>query len=131
MGGPIFLPENDTLGRSWVSDQVFLVKRNVAINISKINSVKYMDGGATPDIAPPTVYGPEIDQSHLSTAVKGTFGYLVPEYFERQQLTEKSYVYSFGIVLFQVLCARPVADPTCPEGMNLVDWVMELKKNGH
>ncbi|KAG8656323.1 hypothetical protein MANES_04G121700v8 [Manihot esculenta] len=56
MGGPIIFPENDTPGRTWVSDQIFLVNPNVATRISDISAVKYTEG-ATPDIAPPAVYG--------------------------------------------------------------------------
>lgn len=46
------------------------------------------------------------DQTHLSTGIAGTLGYMAPEYLVRGQLTEKADVFSFGVLVLEIVCGR-------------------------
>ncbi|KAL9252960.1 Cysteine-rich receptor-like protein [Drosera capensis] len=48
----------------------------------------------------------EEDRSHISTAIAGTFGYLAPEYLAHGQLSDKADVYSFGVLVLEIITGK-------------------------
>ncbi|CAI9100588.1 OLC1v1037717C1 [Oldenlandia corymbosa var. corymbosa] len=67
------------------------------------------------------------DNKHISTRVMGTFGYVAPEYAMTGHLLVKSDVYSYGVVLLELLTSRKPVDMSQPPGQeNLVTWARPL-----
>ncbi|KAE8663854.1 Cysteine-rich receptor-like protein kinase 2 [Hibiscus syriacus] len=52
------------------------------------------------------IIGTVEDQSHISTAIAGTLGYMAPEYLAHGQLTEKVDVYGFGVLLLEIVLGK-------------------------
>ncbi|GMN62341.1 hypothetical protein TIFTF001_031417 [Ficus carica] len=72
------------------------------------------------------------DKSPVSTLTAGTMGYLAPEYLQYGKATEKTDVFSYGVVILEVACGRrPIEREAGTQKMvNLVDWVWGLHSEG-
>ncbi|TKW15586.1 hypothetical protein SEVIR_5G247500v4 [Setaria viridis] len=65
--------------------------------------------------------------THISTRVMGTFGYMAPEYASSGKLTDRSDVFSFGVVLLELITGRKPVDASQPLGEeSLVEWARVL-----
>ncbi|XP_057725832.1 probable leucine-rich repeat receptor-like serine/threonine-protein kinase At3g14840 isoform X1 [Arachis stenosperma] len=73
----------------------------------------------------------EEGQTHISTRVAGTFGYMAPEYAMRGYLTDKADVYSFGIVALEIVSGKSNnMGWQREECFSLFDWALLLKEKG-
>ncbi|KAB2002492.1 hypothetical protein ES319_D11G069500v1 [Gossypium barbadense] len=73
-------------------------------------------------------FGPSGDKSYVSTRVMGTHGYCAPEYLASGKLTTKSDIFSFGVVLLELITGRKAFDESRGrEERFLVDWVRPFK----
>ncbi|XP_062093511.1 wall-associated receptor kinase-like 22 [Humulus lupulus] len=74
----------------------------------------------------------DVDQTHVTTLIYGTFGYLDPEYFQTSQFTAKSDVYSFGVVLVELLTGEKAISITrSNEGKSLVTYFLISIENNN
>ncbi|KAK4774621.1 hypothetical protein SAY86_009556 [Trapa natans] len=69
--------------------------------------------------------------THVSTDLVGTLGYIPPEYGQASVATYKGDVYSFGVVLLELLTGKRPMDICKPRGSrNLIPWVIQMKGDG-
>ncbi|XP_058075535.1 G-type lectin S-receptor-like serine/threonine-protein kinase LECRK3 [Magnolia sinica] len=72
------------------------------------------------------------DQTRTSTGIRGTRGYVAPEWFMNMPITAKVDVYSFGIVLLEIVCCRKNVEskPASEEEEILSDWAYDCYREG-
>ncbi|KAL6907585.1 hypothetical protein ACP4OV_002624 [Aristida adscensionis] len=69
--------------------------------------------------------------THISTRVAGTMGYLAPEYALLGQLTKKADIYSFGVLVLEVISGQSSSKSTWGPDMHvLVEWTWKLREEG-
>ncbi|CAA7013860.1 unnamed protein product [Microthlaspi erraticum] len=75
----------------------------------------------------------EEDNTHISTRVAGTFGYMAPEYAMRGHLTDKADVYSFGVVALEIVHGRSnkIDKSSNNNTLYLIDWVEVLREQNN
>lgn len=71
------------------------------------------------------------DETHIQTRVAGTYGYMAPEYAMRGKLSVKADVYSFGVLVLEIVSGRKSSDQKFPdEAQSLLEWAWRLYKQG-
>ncbi|GFZ18212.1 receptor-like protein kinase 1 [Actinidia rufa] len=72
-----------------------------------------------------------IGQSYTHTAIRGTKGYVAPEWFRNMPITVKVDVYSFGVLLLEIICCRKsVESEISEENAILTDWAYDCYVEG-
>ncbi|KAH9669179.1 non-specific serine/threonine protein kinase [Citrus sinensis] len=72
------------------------------------------------------------DQTRTFTGIRGTRGYVAPEWPRNLPITAKADVYSFGVVLLEIICCRRCLDQNLPEDQVILEeWVYQCFENGN
>ncbi|GLJ21235.1 hypothetical protein SUGI_0389360 [Cryptomeria japonica] len=72
------------------------------------------------------------DETHIQTSVAGTYGYMAPEYAMRGRLSVKADVYSFGVLLLEIVSGKKNTDIHVSQGMEtLIEWTWRLYRGGN
>ncbi|CAK9162992.1 unnamed protein product [Ilex paraguariensis] len=72
-------------------------------------------------------------ETHATTGVAGTFGYVAPEYAMTCRVSDKADVYSYGVVLLELISDKKALDPSFSpygNGFNIVTWACMLLRQG-
>uniref|UniRef100_A0A5B7B034 non-specific serine/threonine protein kinase n=1 Tax=Davidia involucrata TaxID=16924 RepID=A0A5B7B034_DAVIN len=64
-----------------------------------------------------------IQSDESMSVIAGSYGYIAPEYAYTLQVDEKSDIYSYGVVLMEILSGKRSVDAEFGEGNSIVDWV--------
>ncbi|KAK1256713.1 putative LRR receptor-like serine/threonine-protein kinase [Acorus gramineus] len=73
----------------------------------------------------------EEENTHISTRIAGTIGYMAPEYAMRGYLTDKADVYSFGVVALEIVSGKSNTNYRPKEEfVYLLDWAYVLQERG-
>ncbi|KAI9162636.1 hypothetical protein LWI28_029120 [Acer negundo] len=70
-----------------------------------------------------------IQSDESMSVIAGSYGYIAPEYAYTLQVDEKSDIYSFGVVLMEIICGKRSVDSEFGDGNSIVDWVRSKIKN--
>ncbi|KAK0601336.1 hypothetical protein LWI29_023271 [Acer saccharum] len=74
----------------------------------------------------------EEENTHISTRIAGTIGYMAPEYAMRGYLTDKADVYSFGVVALEIVSGKSNTNYRPKEEfIYLLDWAYVLQEQGN
>ncbi|XP_074336437.1 LRR receptor-like serine/threonine-protein kinase RPK2 isoform X2 [Apium graveolens] len=75
-----------------------------------------------------------ISETHATTSVAGTYGYVAPEYALTGRVSEKTDVYSYGVMLLELLSDKKALDPSFSSygnGFTIVSWALMLLESSH
>lgn len=114
--------------------------RNVKLKLFTVTlslRMSYLDMNYTPKIAD---FGLSKllnrDQTRTDTNIRGTMGYMAPEWLRFAPVTSKVDVFSFGVMLFEIICGRRhielsrVEEESEADDLVLSDWILSCLTSG-